>query len=90
MNDLEIEVVKDNNDYDNNLFESKEKILEELPEKIKKVIEKFKGFKFTKKIFEDYYFKVFNNKNDNKINEMNIENQFLGKKKKLKLTIINN
>lgn len=86
MNDLEIEVVKDNNDYDNNLFESKEKILEELPEKIKKVIEKFKGFKFTKKIFEDYYFREFNdNKNENQINEINGENQFLGKKKKFKI-----
>ena len=72
LNTFEIQV-KENFNENKNLIDLKEKLIDEIPENIKSIIEKYEGFKFNKKMFDDYYNKKLVQSNNN--NFMNNEEE---------------
>ena len=71
INTFEIEIVKNNK---KNLYDLREKLIEEMPESIKELIERYEGIKFTKKMFDDYKTKKINNNNEEKIEDAKVNN----------------
>ena len=72
LNTFEIQV-KENFNENKNLIDLKEKLIDEIPENIKSIIEKYEGFKFNKKMFYNYYNKKLAQSNNN--NFMNNEDE---------------
>ena len=66
INTYEIEIVRYNK---KNLYDLREKLIEEMPDSIKELIERYEGIKFTKKMFDDYKTKKLNNNNNERIKD---------------------
>jgi hypothetical protein len=65
--------INHNDDDNKNLNDLKEKLLYEMPENIKKLIQRYEGVKFTKKMFDDYFKKIKSKSINNNIEENEIE-----------------
>ena len=65
--------INHNDDDNKNLNDLKEKLLYEMPENIKKLIQRYEGVKFTKQMFDDYFKKIKSKSINNNIEENEIE-----------------
>ena len=65
--------INHNDDDNKNLNDLKEKLLYEMPENIKKLIQRYEKVKFTKKMFDDYFNKKKSKTENNNTEEKEIE-----------------
>ena len=72
LNTFELPI--NNKDDDNKTINDlKENLLNEMPDNIKKLIQRYEGVKFTKKMFDDYFKKIKSKSINNNIEENEIE-----------------